>query len=272
MMCKNCGNKGHTFKNCKEPKISCGVILYRDNNGESELLMVQRKDSFCYIDFIRGKYNLNDIDNLKLFLSRMSSIECKKLKDHNFLYLWYDLWKKPIPTFINESKLSNEYNNSKKKFNKLKNGFYNNNVFYNLENILNTINVVYDSPEWEFPKGKRILNENNKKCATRELKEETNIKTNDFNIFKNIIPFSEIITGENNIKYKNIYYLGKCTNSMNIKIDITNKNQIYEINNVMFLNRENALSKIREYNTTKIQIINNIFNFINNDLNNYIIK
>ena len=138
--------------------------------------------------------------------------------------------------------------------------------------ILKDVIIQYNNPEWEFPKGKRLLNENNKTCAIRELKEETNIVSSDFIILKNVVPFSETIKGENDIVYKNIYYIGQCNYKNNIKIDDNNKNQKYEINNVLFLTKENALKKIRPYNNSKLKIINNIFNFLDNNLNNYIIK
>ena len=49
-----------------------------------------------------------------------------------------------------------------------------------IDNLLDNIKSIYTGPEWEFPKGRRILNESNKSCAIRELKEETNIKSDDF--------------------------------------------------------------------------------------------
>ena len=57
--CNNCGKLGHTFKNCKYPITSYGVILYRFVNDKPKILMIQRKDSLCYTDFLRGKYNIN---------------------------------------------------------------------------------------------------------------------------------------------------------------------------------------------------------------------
>ena len=63
-----------------------------------------------------------------------------------------------------------------------------------------------------------------------------------------------------------------CIDNKNIKIDVTNKNQYYEVNNVKFMNKSHALNSIREYDKTKYILIDKIFNFLNNDLNNYIIK
>ena len=65
IVCGNCGIQGHIYKYCKEPIISLGIILFRINKNIPEFLMIQRKNSVNYIEFIRGKYNLKDIDSLK---------------------------------------------------------------------------------------------------------------------------------------------------------------------------------------------------------------
>ena len=60
--CSNCANIGHLFHNCKYPITSVGIIVYRINNinNKIEYLMIRRKDTIGYIEFIRGKYPLNN--------------------------------------------------------------------------------------------------------------------------------------------------------------------------------------------------------------------
>ena len=43
--CNNCGIKGHLYKDCKRPVLSCGNIIFRLDKEEPEILMIQRKDS-----------------------------------------------------------------------------------------------------------------------------------------------------------------------------------------------------------------------------------
>jgi 8-oxo-dGTP pyrophosphatase MutT (NUDIX family) len=60
-ICNNCGKPGHTFKQCKNPITSFGVIVFRRNpEGRREYLMIRRKDTLGYIDFMRGKYSIPD--------------------------------------------------------------------------------------------------------------------------------------------------------------------------------------------------------------------
>ena len=66
--CVNCGKNGHNYSTCKSPIISLGVILvYYDKNTKTlKYLMVCRKDTIGFIEFMRGKYStkhLTKIDN-----------------------------------------------------------------------------------------------------------------------------------------------------------------------------------------------------------------
>ena len=55
-ICNNCGKQGHLFHQCKLPITSYGIILFRTSDKGIQYLMIRRKDSFGYIDFLRGKY------------------------------------------------------------------------------------------------------------------------------------------------------------------------------------------------------------------------
>ena len=49
MYCNNCGKKGHISRNCSEPITSYGVLLLTDIETIPKIVMIQRKDSLCYI-------------------------------------------------------------------------------------------------------------------------------------------------------------------------------------------------------------------------------
>ena len=55
--CRNCGNYGHKLRNCKFPRLSYGIVLFNDKN---EIVMIEKHDSISYIEFIRGKYKIED--------------------------------------------------------------------------------------------------------------------------------------------------------------------------------------------------------------------
>ena len=273
--CVNCGKSGHIFKVCTEPIISCGIVCFKLNNislskienffynkfiniedfnynninyynkinfhrNDIKFLMIQRKHSLSYIEFLRGKYDENNLDKINSMIELMSENEINNIKTYNFDYLWNNLWKKTA----NSKSFIKEYNNSKIKFNHLKN-----------INLFDNSVSKYKDPEWGFPKGRRNKYENNSECATREFIEETNL-TNFIN-FDRINPIEETFKGTNNIKYKHIYYIaGTEENELSYNFDN------YEIGNIGWFTIDEVLQMIRPYNKAKINIINQIYFFL----------
>jgi 8-oxo-dGTP pyrophosphatase MutT (NUDIX family) len=253
MYCNNCGKQGHISRNCKLPITSYGVLLLL-NEEIPKIVMVQRKDSLCYIEILRGKYDIYNVKKIKLLLNRISKTELENIRNVDFDILWKQLW---LIDDVKETKYMKEYTYSKMLFESMLNDI-------ELRDYIDLLVSEYDTSEWEFPKGKKDRNEIQHECAKRELEEETNIKSTDYEIIKNISPIIENFVGENDINYRNIYYIGICKNTENVKINPDNNNQINEIKDVIFLTEAEAINKIRKYNTTKYKLISYIFKFINN--------
>ena len=253
MYCNNCGKQGHISRNCKLPITSYGVLLLL-NEEIPKIVMVQRKDSLCYIEILRGKYDIYNVKKIKLLLNRISKTELENIRNVDFDILWKQLW---LINNVKETKYMKEYTYSKMLFESMLNDI-------ELRDYIDLLVSEYDTSEWEFPKGKKDRNEIQHECAKRELEEETNIKSTDYEIIKNISPIIENFVGENDINYRNIYYIGICKNTENVKINPDNNNQKNEINDVIFLTEAEAINKIRKYNTTKYKLISYIFKFINN--------
>ena len=65
LYCNNCGKKGHLYNQCKLPITSLGIIAFRFNEKKLEFLMIRRKDTLGFIDFMRGKYSLQNKEYIK---------------------------------------------------------------------------------------------------------------------------------------------------------------------------------------------------------------
>ena len=63
-----------------------------------------------------------------------------------------------------------------------------------------------------------------------------------------------------------------CKNTDNLRINLKNKDQIYEIKDISICTKEESKNKIRDYNITKLEIIDKVFNFIDNYNNDLLIK
>ncbi len=261
--CNNCGNYGHVYRNCRHPILSYGIILYHECGNEgSKIVLVERKDTLSYIEFLRGKYpSITKLDYLELLFSRFSTDELKRLTNNEFDKLWRDLW---IDTSTINTRIRKEYNKSKENFNLLRTGYEVNGKTVNLESIIANVDNKYNDNEWEIPKGRRKRGETNRDCAIREFEEETNIKADTYKLINNMIPFIEEYTGINGVRYKHVYYIGKINNECDLKIDKDNKNQYTEVKSIEWCTKGKCLEKIRDYNHSKIKIINDFFDFIDN--------
>ena len=92
--CNNCGKIGHLFHQCKIPITSIGVIAFRVNNINDNIqyLLIRRKDTLGFIDFLRGKYSLINKEYILNMLNQMTEQEKEKLIMHSFDELWKMLW------------------------------------------------------------------------------------------------------------------------------------------------------------------------------------
>ena len=252
--CTNCGKIGHLYHSCKKPITSLGVICFRKNKNRFEYLMICRKDSLGYVDFLRGKYPIHYKFYIQNLINEMTLEEKSKLLNNEFFILWKELWGDYIA-----SKYANEEKISKLKFKSIKEGIniYNND-FFKLENLIESSSTKWITPEWGFPKGRRNYSENDINCSLREFEEETGYTKNDIEIISNILPYEEIFLGSNFKSYKHKYYLAYMKN-------INNKQnfQESEVSNMKWLPIEDCLKLIRPYNLERIKIINNIEKMLN---------
>jgi 8-oxo-dGTP pyrophosphatase MutT (NUDIX family) len=262
LYCGNCGKYGHVYRRCLSPIISNGIILFKREKNKLYYLLVQRKDTLGFVEFMRGKYNLENVNYINKLFQIMTTDERDRIITSSFDKLWNNLWMKQ-----NNKQYHNEYDSSKSKFNKLKKGFNKKNEFISLHN-LNSNNIIYwDEPEWGIPKGRRNSKENNLDCAIREFGEETGINNTDFNIIHQIDPLIELFSGSNNIRYKHIYYVAESKNYINnieFKIDKSNMNQVSEISNIKWHSLTDALKNIRTYNIEKKNVLENLHKLLTN--------
>ena len=294
--CSNCGKYGHVSKKCDEPITSLGVICVKfvdlpikedsfkkfivnkyieidnfnfshiDNINKLEyfkknikFLMIQRKHSLSYIEFIRGKYNINDVEHLSGLFKNMSPEEINNISEKDFNSLWNNLWKKTSKSkaFQKEYRVSNDL------FQKL--------IDSNIIDKLVLIKPEYQTPEWGFPKGRRNIFEKNLECALRELEEETTLKNDQIDILHNINCVNEEYIGTNNLTYRHLYYLGYVgsdTLDESYFDDISN----YEVGKIKWVSWDEASEIIRSYYQEKVKVVNMVYFLFLNLYIEYITK
>jgi len=204
--------------------------------------MVQRKDTFGYIEFVRGRYTeAEDPDAMiRTYISEMTCDERYRLMNWTFDQIWKMLW-------VNHSSrcFHNEYKYAKQKF-----------ATVDIQKILAEVPCQYSTPEYGFPKGRRILNESDKACALREFCEETGYKSYQVELLQNQEPICELFTGTNNKKYKNVFYLAHIKDVHGApKLNANSYHQSGEISNIAWLTLSDAKKKMRIYDRTKFDVL-----------------
>jgi 8-oxo-dGTP pyrophosphatase MutT (NUDIX family) len=286
--CTNCNKKGHVYKNCLEPIISNGIIgIYIDNfdlenfdnlekyislnlypslrlkkninieyknlyneNPNIKFLMIQRKNSLGYLEFIRGRYDETNDQNINYIFEQMTQNEIHDILTKDFDFLWNELWD------VNNIKNKNhykEYMTSRQKFYELK---------LNKSDIINNLKPKYLYNEWGFPKGRRELYESDIICAIREFEEETNIKENMYNLLESCSKIKENLVGTNGINYLHNYFLAILNTDKINNIDSTNR----EIGNIKVMSYNECIENIRPYHVNKLKIINVLYELVSDFL------
>lgn len=243
IICINCGYSGHTSKNCNFPITSFGIIAYKIIKKNVYYLMVQRKDSLCYTEFIRGKYDIKNIKYISKLLQNMTKIEHERIKQNDFDFLWSSMW------INNSNNMRKEYVNSSNKFKIIKNGYKlkskDDILYIDLSFLIGEKCNLYEN-EWEFPKGRRKINEKDINCALREFEEESGINKNTMILEDNCKQYEEIFIGKNNLRYRNIFYLASYSknNIDEVFFKNTNTDQIKEIKDVQWFDYDRVCTKI----------------------------
>lgn len=192
MYCNNCGGKGHLFRTCGDPVLSCGILLIDSptlpvSAEDVKVLMIRRKDSMSFAEFMRGKYDPDNTEYVARLIKNMTLKEQANVASEPFETLWRNLW--------GDDRMSTDFAIARDRFNKLDRYAL---VRDNLSE--------YTEPEWGFPKGRRTRGESDLDCALREFAEETNIPRNAFVVLKNIV-LEETFLGLNEIRYRHVYFV-----------------------------------------------------------------
>jgi 8-oxo-dGTP pyrophosphatase MutT (NUDIX family) len=253
-ICNNCGKQGHLLHQCKLPITSYGIIVFKKNkNNEFKYLMLRRKDSFGYIDFIRGKYSPYNIYQIQNIINEMSNAEKNSILVKPFDELWKNMWVDNL----NNNQYKNEEILSAKKMELIINGININGETVTLEEIVKSSETIWKETEWEFPKGRRNMKEKDLDCALREFEEETGISEHHLTIVDNVLPFEEVFIGTNHKSYKHKYYLAYMKDE-NDEMCALDKYQISEVSKLEWKTLDECLESIRPYNLEKKNLIINI--------------
>jgi 8-oxo-dGTP pyrophosphatase MutT (NUDIX family) len=156
-----------------------------DDINDVEVLMVRRKDSMSFTEFVRGKYDPARTDYVRTLIENMTKAEIVRLLNEPFDQIWAKMWT---------DRRDHELVIARERFEIVK-------------PLLTSASSTYDEAEWGFPKGRRMRCESDTLCAEREFYEETNILRRSY-LVVNGVQLEETFLGTNNIPYQHRYFIG----------------------------------------------------------------
>ena len=221
--------------------------------------MIQRKDSIGFVEIMRGKYKLTDIDYIRNQIAGMTALERERLITMSFDDLWEGLWGPPQSGI---HAYRNERDHARGKLEALRTGSP------SLEQLIREAPPAQPSPEWGFPKGRREVNESEYSCAMRELWEETNIRERDILPIRNVDPISETFFGSNQVHYCHKYFLAYAPPGVGDESFQTilekNPHIAREIGSIEWMPLSKALDSIRAENVEKKELLLRVSSLLRN--------
>lgn len=270
-ICTNCGGNGHTFRQCIAPVTSYGVIMVRAQPGFDiaetlaknsdlvtgmenqplEFLLIQRRDSLGFIELMRGRYKVTDIDYIRLHMGGTTQAERDKYRKGPFEETWNSMWG------LNHSHLyRNEYEIAKAKWEQIHNGVRDlNGKLWTIDEIIASSPPAQATPEWGFPKGRRDAQESDYVCAMREMYEETGVTEDKVIPIQNLEPLTESFFGSNHVHYCHKYFIVWVPESVKIEYDSSNEHMLREIGDLKWFGLEDALAHLRPENVEKKEVL-----------------
>lgn len=225
--------KDKDITNYKSVKKSVGILLFNPNLDK--VLLIQKKCTYAYSEFVMGKYDKNNKNQLLEKFNKMTAYEKMLIASLEFEWIWYNM-------FMCKEK-NDIYCRAFGRFYK---------CFLNNISLLKSL-LVQSSKNgnliWEPPKGRKMKTEAALSCAMREVYEETKIKTDSYQLVPGKKIKKQIIS--NNIRYIIIYYVGIMKREETVKLNVMDTEQSSEISGIEWvptnnLQRYSMLNEIRQ--------------------------
>lgn len=228
------------------PVVSFGVIAVRvhPSTQQPEYLLICRRNTLGYMDFIRGKMPLTNKQYLLQMFNQMTLAEKTDIL----------------------ARASNPEPCSKEKLEVLLHGSVVSKLggeAYNAASLIAESDQfgVWAEPEWGFPKGKRNGHESDAACALREFGEETGFSVPSMTQLFAPVPtaasMEETFVGSNTKTYCHKYMVMTIPYAQSLTLPM-DRFQGSEVSAMRWLTYEQCLAHIRGYNTEKRRMLSRL--------------
>jgi 8-oxo-dGTP pyrophosphatase MutT (NUDIX family) len=220
-----------------------------ETTGGLEFILVRRKESLRFVEFVRGKYDTRDPTYIKQMLSKMTCEEREFLRTTTFEQMWQRVWGS-----ASARNYRADFEYSKARFDILKTPDAETGV-EPLQQYLDETSSEWTTPEWGFPKGRRNPKETDLACAIREFEEETGLGRDQLKVVENMEPICETYYGDNHVHYCQKYYLAQVDSDVELEMLKDHPHMPREIGDIDWFNLEDALKTIRAESVEKREVL-----------------
>jgi len=237
-------------------KTSYGIALCRynkNNNLQSEIIMVKKRYTYHYFSFIFGHYKKYNNKQIKYLFNHMTFDEKVTILSMKFSNMWYRIWlydpECNMSDIDNKSTYNSQYNHIKCYFSK-KSKF---DTIFLRDGGKRLKRLIDDSDNsvtpWEMPKGGINEGETQIDCARREFEEEACITPDNYTMMWNVDPIIVSHT-DCDVIYRSVYYLAYINNDSDWKpkVKFDTNTQLTEIEQVRWI----SLSEIKFLNLSDV--------------------
>lgn len=201
-------------------RYSVGIACCKIVNTIPYILLVRKRVSYAYFEFVHGKYKSINSDDILKLLNNMTVDEKITLSSLDFMAIWYRVWLDKIPNNINFFLVKSKFEKN-----------FCNDDGNRIKKLLSLSTSL--QPVWEIPKGRKEKNEADITCAIREFSEETGLTKNKYKLLAPAHRNQTIIDG--GVKYFSKYYIAKAEENVEPVVKFLD-HQISEIAEVRWMN------------------------------------
>ncbi len=217
-------------------KRSYGIALCANHGSTFRVLMIKKRYTYQFFDFVYGKYKKNDDKYIMNLFNNMTYHEKILINRLKFGDMWGLIWNfNPDRQMSFESGKSSKRNLNSyfRKKTKFETNFLHNSGSRIRKLIDNSDNT--ESP-WEVPKGHKNAGETDMDAAVREFHEETNVCSTHYKLHWNTLPLCESHKDQN-VSYKNTYYIASDIkkHSWKPKVSFQNRDQAIEVESIKWV-------------------------------------
>ena len=217
---------------------SHGLMIFSATaEGQVSVLLIKKRTTYAYIDFVNARYNKYEDDSILALLDKMTNEEKLEIlsMDFNRIIYKFNFLKggyKEVDAILNS------------RYERLKGIFEHNFGSDSGRTKLKMLASKSRSNEllWEFPRGRAYKGEKSVNCAMREFYEETGISPDEYFLLPG--EKYKLIQVDEGREYVNYYYVGVMYNPREVFLNLANYHQVHEVSDVRFV----PLCELLHYN------------------------